>query len=87
MIFGSLTAPQSVFRGKSFDADSGYLWDAGIANFERQKLGSPVMRWLCRLGGVLDPDGQMPRDMRPTFEKPRLKAAIETMDEFEPPAH
>lgn len=40
-----------------------------IENFEPDKLGSAVMRWLTWIGGVLDPDGQMPRDMRLTFRK------------------
>jgi hypothetical protein len=55
-----------------------------IENFEPQKLNSIIMRWLCRLGGVLDPDGQMPRDMRLAFDKRRLKAAVETMISWEP---
>ncbi len=44
------------------------------------------MRWLTRLGGVQDPDGQMPRDMRLTFakRKPQLRAAIEKMIGWNP---
>ncbi len=44
------------------------------------------MHALCRLGGVLDPDGNMPRDMRLTFakRKPELKAAVETMIAWDP---
>ncbi len=44
------------------------------------------MRWLTRLGGVRDPDGQMPRDMRLTFarRKLQLKAAIATMISWDP---
>lgn len=51
-----------------------------IENFEPRKL-SWWMRILTRLGGVRDPDGQMPRDMRLTYskQKPALKAAVETM--------
>lgn len=37
-----------------------------IENLEREKL-SHGMRWLARLGGVLDPDGKAPLDMRMTF--------------------
>lgn len=37
-----------------------------IENFERGKLNG-AMRWLARLGGVLDPDGKAPLDMRATF--------------------
>jgi hypothetical protein len=57
-----------------------------IENFEPRKLGSFVTRWLTRLGGVQDPDGQMPRDMRLTFagRKPQLRAAIETMIAWNP---
>jgi hypothetical protein len=55
-----------------------------IENFEPQKLESVLMRWLTRLGRVLDPDGQMPYDMRLTFRRPRLKAAVETMISWEP---
>jgi hypothetical protein len=44
------------------------------------------MRWLTRLGGVQDPDGQMPRDMRLTYsgQKPQLKAAVEQMIDWNP---
>jgi hypothetical protein len=61
------------------------LTDA-IENFEPRKIGSVWMRWLTRLGGVQDPDGQMPRDMRVTFRRDRaqLKAAIETMIGWNP---
>jgi hypothetical protein len=37
-----------------------------IENFEVAKLGT-AMRWIARLGGVLDPDGKAPLDMRLTF--------------------
>lgn len=50
-----------------------------IENFEAEKIRSRLMRWLTWLGGVQDPDGQMPRDMRLTFDKARLRAAVETM--------
>src|SRR6185437_10089296 len=37
-----------------------------IENFEPEKL-TRGMRWLAWLGGVLDPDGKAPLDMRMTF--------------------
>jgi Domain of unknown function (DUF4336) len=52
-----------------------------IENFEPKKIDSLLMRWLTWFGGVQDPDGTMPRDMRLTFRRHRsqLKAAVETM--------
>lgn len=57
-----------------------------IENFERHKLGTRRLRWLVRLGGAMDPDGSMPRDMRFTFRKhkPSLQAAVETMIAWNP---
>ncbi len=57
-----------------------------IENFEPGKLGSGWMRWLTRLGGVQDPNGAMPRDMRRTFarQRPQLRAAVERMLAWEP---
>jgi hypothetical protein len=57
-----------------------------IENFEPSKLESVFMRWLTRLGGVLDPDGSMPRDMRLTFRKHKraLRAAVQTMIAWDP---
>jgi uncharacterized protein DUF4336 len=46
-----------------------------IENFEAEKLHSPWMRWLARLGGALDPDGQTPRDLRQTFRRNRAQIA------------
>jgi hypothetical protein len=45
-----------------------------------------AMRLMTRIGGVLDPDGQMPRDMRLTFRnrKAELRAAVERMIALEP---
>lgn len=37
-----------------------------IENFEREKLNRG-MRWLARIGGVLDPDGKVPLDFRLTW--------------------
>jgi len=55
-----------------------------IENFESQKIDNPLMRWLTRLGGVRSPNGSMPRDMRPTFDKRELRQAVETMIGWEP---
>jgi hypothetical protein len=57
-----------------------------IENFEPRKLNSFIMRWLTRLVGVQDPDGQMPRDMRLTFFKRRrqLQEAIKKMLAWNP---
>ncbi len=49
-----------------------------IENLEPQRLGF-FMRWLTRLGGVLDPDGGMPRDLRLTFGASELRGAVEQM--------
>lgn len=56
-----------------------------IENFEPHKLAWP-WRWLARAGGVIDPDGKMPLDLRWTFSKhkPQLKAAVEQMIEWDP---
>ena len=57
-----------------------------IENFEPSKLGNCLMHWLTRLGGVQDPNGQMPRDMRLTFSrhKPELRVAVERMINWNP---
>ncbi|MCO5131970.1 MAG: DUF4336 domain-containing protein [Xanthobacteraceae bacterium] len=56
-----------------------------IENFEPDKLPSRWMRMLTWLGGVRDPDGSMPRDMRTTFtDRAALKAAIEMMLDWNP---
>jgi hypothetical protein len=56
-----------------------------IENFEADKLPSWWMHVLTRLGGVRDPDGSMPRDMRATFkDRAALRVAIETMIGWNP---
>jgi hypothetical protein len=55
-----------------------------IENFEVAKLDSITTRWLTRLGGAQHPNGSMPRDMRLTFPKPALKAAVEIMIGWRP---
>lgn len=56
-----------------------------IENFEPDKL-SWLLRILTRIGGIQDPDGQMPRDMQMTFSKGRrkLRAAVEQMIDWGP---
>jgi hypothetical protein len=56
-----------------------------IENFEAEKL-SLGMRFMTWLGGCLDPNGSMPRDMRLTFSKrkPELRAALEKMIAWNP---
>ena len=54
-----------------------------IENFEADKLGL-MMRGLTWLGGVLSPDGQMPRDMRRTFSKRNLRTAVDTLIAWNP---
>lgn len=56
-----------------------------IENFERGRIG-PCFRLLARLGGVLDPAGGMPRDLRMTFSgrKPLLRAQIDAMIDWDP---
>lgn len=58
-----------------------------IENFEGDRLKSWLMRLMTRIGGVRDPDGSMPRDMRLTFSGPYrdgLRASVETMIEWKP---
>ena len=57
-----------------------------IENFEPHRVGSWILRVLVRAGGVADPYGSMPRDMRLTFRDHRseLKAAVETMIAWDP---
>ena len=57
-----------------------------IENFEADRIRSPLMRLLTWIGGVRDPDGSTPRDMRLTFSRDRaaLKAAVARMIEWNP---
>lgn len=54
-----------------------------IENFEPRKVGL-FARWLTWAGGAQDPNGQMPRDMRWTFAKQKLRAAVEKMISWNP---
>jgi hypothetical protein len=57
-----------------------------IENFELSHVRGRFLRLLLRLGGVLDPDGKMPRDMRFAFRRYRggLKRAVERMIAWDP---
>ncbi|QOZ28172.1 DUF4336 domain-containing protein [Bradyrhizobium sp. CCBAU 51753] len=57
-----------------------------IENFEADRLGSPLMRFLTRLGGVRDPDGSTPSDLRSTFarNKAALRDAVARMIAWNP---
>jgi hypothetical protein len=57
-----------------------------IENFEADRLDSPMAKILTSLGGVQDPDGQMPRDMRLLFARDRrgLRMAVEKMIRWNP---
>jgi hypothetical protein len=56
-----------------------------IENFEARKL-TRGMRWIARLGGVLDPDGKTPLDMRMTFfgRKPVARECFERIMAWHP---
>jgi hypothetical protein len=56
-----------------------------IENFEPTKLSIGI-RFLTWLGGCLDPEGSMPRDMRVTYgkQKAELRAAVEKMIAWSP---
>ncbi|MCF3592941.1 DUF4336 domain-containing protein [Rhodobacteraceae bacterium LMO-12] len=58
-----------------------------IENFEAGNLPW-WMRIFARMAGIVDPDGQMPRDMRATFSGHRqtLRAAVERMIGWQPEA-
>lgn len=51
-----------------------------IENFERAKPDC-VLRGIARPGGVLDPDGRTPRDLRLTFRRHQreIREDVETM--------
>jgi len=69
---------QLIFRGSATLAEVVFLHRASrtliladlIENFERDKVPAK-WRWIAALGGVLDPDGKTPGDLRWTFRKHR----------------
>jgi len=56
-----------------------------VENFEARKL-TRGMRWVARFGGVLDPDGKTPLDMRVMFSgrKPVARACFEQIMAWHP---
>ena len=56
-----------------------------IENFEPEKLGW-FLRILTKWGGIQDPDGQMPRDMRMTFSRhhDQLRESVQRMIDWGP---
>ena len=55
-----------------------------IENFEAARLGT-AMRWIARLGGVLDPDGKTPLDMRFTFrDRAAARACLQRVMDWRP---
>ena len=50
-----------------------------IENFERGRVHGWLLRLLTSLGGVLDPDGSTPRDLRLTFHRRTVRGAVQTM--------
>lgn len=55
-----------------------------IENFEPRMIESPFVRFLIRIGGVQDPHGGMPRDMRLTYSRQVLRRIVETMLAWKP---
>jgi hypothetical protein len=55
-----------------------------IENFEPRMIDSLLVRLLIRLGGVQDPHGGMPRDMRLTYSRKKLRRIVETMLSWNP---
>ncbi|MBR0870631.1 DUF4336 domain-containing protein [Bradyrhizobium tropiciagri] len=57
-----------------------------IENFEAGKVSSPLMRLLTWLGGVRDPDGSTPSDLRSSFARngAAMKAAVAQMIVWNP---
>ena len=57
-----------------------------IENFEPGRIRCHGMRWLTRIGGVCDPDGKTPYDMRLTFLRHRaaVRANVSRMLDWRP---
>ena len=56
-----------------------------IENFEAEKLPTGI-RWVARLGGVVDPDGKAPLDMRLTYagRKAEARACLARLRAWQP---
>jgi hypothetical protein len=52
-----------------------------IENFEADRITCRHIKWLMQIGGVLDPNGSLPRDLRLTFIG-RRRAAREAAKEM-----
>jgi hypothetical protein len=57
-----------------------------IQNYEREKIASPVLRFMTGLSGAADPDGKMPADLRATFFMHRkdMVVAVRRMISWQP---
>lgn len=55
-----------------------------IENFEPRMIDSLLVRLLIRLGGVQDPHGGMPGDMRLTYSRKKLGSIVATMLSWDP---
>jgi len=82
IVYGNKIHREAVFFHRA--SDTLILTDL-IENFEAVNL-SWWMRLLTRWGGMLDPDGKMPRDMRMTFRKGQdeLRRAVDLMIDWAP---
>ena len=82
VVQGSQVHQEAVFFHK---ASSTLILTDLIENFEAQNVPW-WMRMFAGLANIMDPDGQMPRDMRMTFRGhyPALRAAVERMLAWQP---
>jgi hypothetical protein len=57
-----------------------------IENFEESRFRSRFYRWLSHVGGVIDPDGKTPSDVRMSFrgDRDELRRQVETMIDWAP---
>lgn len=84
---------QLLFRGSRVIQELVFLHRASatliladlIENFESERLSAP-MRWMARLGGVVDPDGKAPLDLRLTYlgRKAKARASLARMLAWQP---
>ena len=57
-----------------------------IENFEPRRIRNPLLRWVVRLAGPIDPDGKAPIDMQWSFRghRKQLHAAVDRMRAWQP---
>jgi hypothetical protein len=55
-----------------------------IENFERRRVHGWLLRLLTSIGGVLDPEGSTPRDLRLTFRRRTVRGAVQTLLNWAP---